>query len=232
MSNFKGLIQTLKSRIVITKDGSHTLYSEQFGATYHSIHGAMIEGEHVFIKQGLLFQVERLGLKKLNILEMGFGSGLNAFLTYVANEKLQCQINYHSIEAFPIDLEEALTLNYTQAYSKEQQALFKTLHECEWNKEHVITEYFSLHKYNTSLENFTTNLKFDVIYYDAFSPTDQPDLWTAEVFTKMHDLLSDNGILVTYCAQGQMKRNMKAADFSIQALPGPPGKREMTRGLK
>lgn len=222
----------MKSRIIITKDGSHTLYSEQFDATYHSIHGAVVESEHVFIKNGLLFQVERLNLKSVNILEMGFGTGLNAFLSYVSSEQLKFHINYHSIEAFPVATEEVEKLNYINSYSIEQQVVFKKLHECEWNKNQQISQLFSLHKHLLILENFNSDFKFDVIYYDAFSPTDQPELWTTDIFKKMYNLLSEKGVLVTYCAQGQMKRNMKAAGFIVKALKGPPGKREMTRAEK
>lgn len=208
------------------------MYSAHFDATYHSIHGAVIESDHVFIKNGLLFQFENLNQHELHILEMGFGTGLNAFLTYITSKNLQLKINYHSIEAFPVLTNDALTLNYSESYSEEEQYFFRKLHECEWNKDVHISDNFNLHKHQCLLDNFKSDLKFDVIYYDAFSPTDQPELWTTDVFKKMYDLLTDKGILVTYCAQGQMKRNMKEAGFLVKPLPGPPGKREMTRAIK
>lgn len=219
-------------RFITTADGSHTLYSEQFGATYHSVNGAIIESQHVFIDNGLVYQFNRQPLATVNILEMGFGSGLNAYLTYLKSRELGLAINYHTIEAFPVSLTDALKLNYAEQQSRTNKQLFNKLHECLWNKEYQLTSLFSFTKYKSSPHDFTVDIKFDLIYYDAFSPKEQPELWTELLFKDLFRLLNTNGVLVTYCAQGQMKRNLKAAGFKVQTLAGPPGKREMTRGIK
>lgn len=221
-----------KQRFIVTRDGSHTLYSEQFHATYHSVNGAREESLYVFIKNGLLKYLSEHNTNELNILEMGFGSGLNAILTYIEAQKLRLKINYHTIEAFPVNLNDVNQLNYSSNFSETDLATFKKLHECSWNSSHEINNTFTLTKHNCTLQNFSTNKQFDIIYFDAFSPTQQPELWTEEVFTKMYNNLNNKGILVTYCAQGQMKRNLKVAGFMVKALPGFFGKREMTLAIK
>lgn len=221
-----------KQRFIITRDGSHTLYSEQFKATYHSVNGAMEESLYVFIKNGLHRYLSEHNTNNLNILEMGFGSGLNTILTYIETQKLNLEINYHTVEAFPINLNDATQLNYSDKFSETDLITFKKLHECSWNHSHELNAAFTLTKHNCTLQDFNINKQFDIIYFDAFSPIQQPELWTEEVFTKMHNLLKSGGVLVTYCAQGQMKRNLKASGFVIKALPGFFGKREMTLAIK
>ena len=217
---------------LLTDDHSHTLFSERFKATYHSTRGAISESKHVFIQNGLQYIHERFQPKDISVLEVGFGTGLNAFMTYLYAEEHSLKINYHSIEAYPVLLSDSSQLNYTKEFSEKEKTVFNQMHQQEWNRIDQISDSFSFIKHLCLVEEFNSPQKFDVIYFDAFSPSKQPELWTESVLRKMYDLLKENGILVTYCAQGQMKRNMKQAGFKVQTLPGALGKREMTRGLK
>lgn len=217
---------------LVTDDHSHTLFSEKFKATYHSTRGAISESKHVFIQNGLQYVHEQLQLKEISILEIGFGTGLNAFMTYLYAQEQDLKINYQSIEAYPVPITEAAQLNYTNDFSEHEKVVFYQMHQQEWNRVGLISDSFSLTKYLCLLEEFTSQQQFDIIYFDAFSPSEQPELWTEAIFKKMYDLLHANGVLVTYCAQGQMKRNMQQVGFKVKALPGFGSKREMTRGEK
>jgi tRNA U34 5-methylaminomethyl-2-thiouridine-forming methyltransferase MnmC len=218
--------------LLVTGDNSQTLYSTRFNATYHSTHGAVSESKHVFIQNGLQYVHEQLNLKSINILEIGFGTGLNAFMTYLYARQHAVKIHYHGIEAYPVPMEAALKLNYTVDFTEHENRLFEHLHVQPWNEVGEVSGFFSFTKHLCSVEKFMCDDKFDVIYFDAFSPSEQPELWTTEIFKKMFALLADKGIFVTYCAQGQMKRNMKSVGFKVKALPGFGGKREMTRAEK
>lgn len=215
---------------ITTDDQSHTLFSERFKATYHSTRGAVSESKHVFIQNGLQYFVEQFNLKEVSILEIGFGTGLNTFETYLFAKEHHLKVDYHAIEAFPVLIEDVLKLNYVNQFSEHDKLVFHKLHQLEWNRAGEINDLFSFTKHLVLLEKFSSQQKFNLIYFDAFSPSEQPELWTEEIFKKMFDLLENNGLLVTYCAQGQMKRNMKHAGFKVKALPGALGKREMTRG--
>ncbi len=217
---------------LVTDDNSHTLFSERFKTTYHSTRGAMSESKHVFIQNGLQYVHEQFQAKEISILEIGFGTGLNAFMTYLFAEEHALKINYQSVEAYPVPLAEASQLNYTNDFSGQEKVVFSQLHLQEWNREMQVSNLFTLKKHLCLLEEFSSQKQFDLIYFDAFSPSEQPELWTEFVFKKMYDLLAKYGVLVTYCAQGQMKRTMKKVGFDLQTLPGALGKREMTRGLK
>ena len=217
---------------LVTDDHSHTLFSERFKATYHSTRGAMSESKHVFIENGLQFFYEQYNSKEISILEIGFGTGLNAFMTYLFAKEHGLKINYHTIEAFPVPFTQANKLNYSSELSDQEKIVFHQMHEQEWNRGEEIAKDFLLTKYLGLVEEFNTLQNFNIIYFDAFSPSEQPELWTEHIFKSMFDLLEKNGVLVTYCAQGQMKRNMKSAGFKVVALPGFGGKREMTRAEK
>jgi len=217
----------MTNKLVITNDGSHSIFNPEVNETYHSKHGAIVEAEYVFIKNGLLAEYK----KQFNILEVGFGTGLNALLTAQKAEQKKITINYHGIELYPVPKESYIQLNFTELIGEEKSKSLQ-LHECEWEKEHVINNFFKLTKNKIALENYTSKTKFDIIYFDAFSPEKQPELWTAEVFQNMYDLLKEDGFLVTYCAKGVVKRTMKAVGFEIIVLDGPPGKRQMTRANK
>ena len=217
----------MSNKLVITNDGSHSIFNPEVNETYHSKHGAIVEAEYVFIKNGLLAENK----KQFSILEVGFGTGLNALLTAQKAQQKKIAINYHGIELYPVPKESYIQLNFTELIGEEKSKLLN-LHECNWEEEHVINKFFKLTKNEIALENYTSKTKFDIIYFDAFSPEKQAELWTAEIFQNMYDLLKEDGFLITYCAKGVVKRTMKAVGFEIVVLDGPPGKRQMTRANK
>jgi len=222
----------MQRKLILTGDGSHTISMPELNVTYHSIHGAIQESKHVFIEAGLksLLPVEGTAL---NVFEMGFGTGLNALLTIIESERLQRKIYYETVEQFPVDTGEVRSLNYCeQLYREDLQPIFEQLHSCEWEKKVNITENFGFNKSRTNLLNLETSETFELIYFDAFAPNTQPELWTNEIFEKMFAMLEPGGILVTYCSKGDVRRAMQAAGFIVEKLPGPRGKREMTRALR
>lgn len=222
-----------RREIVFTEDGSHSIYLPELDEHYHSSHGALRESLHVFIRHGL-DEKARENSGEISILEMGFGTGLNAWLALCWSLRENCPLRYETLEAYPVDPSAALELNYTAQASAtdEERSLFASLHHAAWNTETEIVPGFRFAKRETTLEDFQTAQQYDLIFYDAFAPRVQPELWTTAVFEKLFAQLKHGGILVTYCAKGEVKRNMKAAGFSVEALPGPPGKREMTRARK
>lgn len=217
--------------LIDTQDGSHSLYSEQFGETYHSKYGAIQESLHVFIKAG--FHPKMQEHNSFSILDIGFGSGLNAFLTFLEGEKWNKSIVYEAVEAYPVAISKALTLNYpTQLNAKNKVDIFTQMHECEWNVEHQLSSKFSFKKNLKHFEDLEYEEVFDIIYFDAFAPNTQPELWEIPVLSVMYKALRKNGIFVTYSAKGSVKRNLQSVGFTIEKLAGPPGKREMLRGVK
>jgi len=219
-----------EQEIRLTSDGSPTLLSKRFGVTYHSIHGAIQESEHVFIDAGFrYFSMQQA----LSILEIGLGTGLNAYMTYLENKKTCKQISYTGIEAFPIGNEQLAALNYPQLLNEEKTAdIFEQMHHCPFDQPVQLANNFTFEKRLMKFEELEDQETYDLIYFDAFGPTSQPELWREELLQKMHNALLPGGVLVTYCAKGVVKRTLKAIGFSIEALPGPPGKREMTRAKK
>jgi len=222
----------MQRKLILTGDGSHTISMPELNVAYHSIHGAIQESKHVFIEAGLksLLPVEGTAL---NVFEMGFGTGLNALLTIIESERLQRKIYYETVEQFPVGNGEVRSLNYCEQLDREDlQPIFEQLHSCEWEKKVNITENFGFNKSRTNLLNLETSETFELIYFDAFAPNVQPELWTNEIFEKMFAMLEPGGILVTYCSKGDVRRAMQAAGFIVEKLPGPRGKREMTRALR
>ena len=217
----------MNNKIVITNDGSHSIFNPEINETYHSKHGAIVEAEHVFIKNGF----SKANKNELNILEIGFGTGLNALLTSQKAVQKSITVNYHTMELYPVPKENYTQLNFTDLIGLEKESLLN-LHETPWEEECKINEFFSLNKSKSDLEHYTSNTKFDIIYFDAFSPEKQPELWTEIIFKKMYNYLKEDGFLVTYCAKGVVKRTMKSVGFDVIALDGPPGKRQMTRADK
>ncbi len=214
-----------------TEDGSHSLFSDLYKVSYHSKYGAVQETAHVFIDAGLNYQKQRLN--SISILEVGFGSGLNALMTLQAAQDANLKITFHTIESNPISLSVAQQLNYTnQLQIPQLQDTFIQMHSLAENQVHQLDDHFQFCKWIGKLEAFKTTDRFDVIYFDAFAPTSQPELWTEPVFQAMYDCLNPKGVLVTYCAKGVVKRTLKGVGFEIDAIPGPPGKREMTRAVK
>ena len=219
-------------KIIETSDGSHTLYNAVLDETYHSTHGALTESLHVFIKEGLHYYLAQKKPIVLNILEVGFGTGLNALLTCLEAEKLKIQVNYHSLEPYPIDVALLSHLNYTTSLAENSKQIFEQLHASEWERPVQITRDFTLNKSKTSLTAFKSLQVFDIAYFDAFAPRKQPELWEKDALEKVIMLLKAEGIFVTYSAMGALKRNLKSLDMLVESIPGPPGKREMTRGIK
>ncbi|MFK7948465.1 MAG: tRNA (5-methylaminomethyl-2-thiouridine)(34)-methyltransferase MnmD [Saprospiraceae bacterium] len=214
-----------------TQDGSHSVFSDKYGVSYHSKYGAIQETQHVFINAGL--RLKAVEQSEISILEIGFGTGLNAFMTYLESEKRGLTIDYIGVEAYPISMEIAKNLNFaTQVQQPESQFVLNKIHEVEWERSVAINDHFKLTKVKKLFETLDYENQFDIIYFDAFAPTSQPELWQIPLLTSMYKALKQHGIFVTYCAKGQFKRDLKAIGFTVEAIPGPPGKREMTRALK
>ena len=228
----------MEKSLIITKDGSHTVSIPEMNVSYHSLHGAIQESGHVFINQGLRFFQNYNAAAEIHVLEMGFGTGLNALLSLMeAGSNLS--IHYTAIELFPLTIGEAKTLNYCEQLKREDLLpSFEKMHQCEWERDVAINPFFAIHKLQLSLLNIknsnffhNSSLRPDIIYFDAFAPAAQPELWTKEVFEMLYAILKDNGILVTYCSKGVVRRAMQAAGFVVEKVPGPPGKREIVRAL-
>lgn len=219
----------MKREIITTKDGSTSLYIPQWDETYHSKNGAIQETYHVFIKNGLsLFNDE-----PISILEIGFGTGLNAFVTFLEATKNSQIIDYTGVEAFPITFEEASKMNYpVQLNALEHTSIFEQLHHVSWNEKHSISKFFLFKKLNIYFEEIIAKNEFDLIYFDAFGYDVQPQLWSEEIFKKMYDALKTKGVLVTYACRTSIKKAMQSAGFTIEKLPGALGKREMLRATK
>lgn len=218
--------------IATTADGSKTLFVPQWDEHYHSIHGARQESLHVFIDAGLKYYLEQYAPKYIHIFEVGLGTGLNALLTAQNIDGQDIKVKYQSIEAYPLTMDEVSALNYIDKKDEEAYQLYHAIHQSSWDERNTINENFSILKVHNFLENWTSEEKVDLVYFDAFAPSAQPQLWTEDIFEMIYENMSENGVLVTYCAKGVVKRAMKAAGFKIEAIPGPPGKREMTRAIK
>jgi tRNA U34 5-methylaminomethyl-2-thiouridine-forming methyltransferase MnmC len=219
----------LKREILQTLDGSTTIHLPDWNESYHSKHGAIQEAYHVFIKNGLsLFEG-----KPISILEIGFGTALNAFITFLEAQKLRLTIQYVGVEAYPISPEEVLSMNYVAELSaEEKRSIFEAMHMCNWEERNAISNDFTLTKRKQFFEEISDESKFDLIYFDAFGYRVQPELWSTEIFEKMYKALKEEGVLVTYAARGVVKRSMLEVGFTVEKLPGPPGKREMFRATK
>lgn len=219
----------MHTEIKKTKDGSLTLYVPELDEHYHSIHGAVQESMHVFIRAGL-GKAER---NNINLYEVGFGTGLNALLTLISKKPGIC-INYYAVEKYPLHWNEVARLGYDRFLSltKQDRDLFRKMHEVGWDERALIAATFSLHKIHGDLLSDSLTNNTDLIYFDAFAPEAQPELWSEGVFTKLFSRLNPGGLLVTYCAKGEVRRRMVRAGFLVERLAGPPGKREMLRAQK
>lgn len=219
-------------KIFATQDGSHSIFSEQFGVSYHSKYGAIQETQHVFINAGL--RLKAVVQSEIAILDIGFGTGLNALMTLLEAEKRNLQIDYVAYEAYPINHEQVEILNYAHVLDlkKEYATAFQQMHYAAWEANHQLTDNFNFIKHLTTFDRVDYVNKFDLVYFDAFAPNSQPELWETPIMERMYQSLKTDGALVTYCAKGSVKRTMKALGFTIEKLQGPPGKREMTRAIK
>lgn len=227
----------MKREVVITADGSSTIHLPDWDEQYHSKHGAIQEAYHVFIKHGLHHFCKRGQSKDINkdiaILEIGFGTGLNAFISLLEAEKLNIKIHYFGVEGYPVLMDEINQLNYPAELKVENRVpLFKKLHKASWEETHIISENFSIEKQNRFFSEIKEKDKYNIIYFDAFGARVQPELWTESIFLKMYNALKAEGVLVTYSAKGSVRRAMEAVGFIVERLPGPPGKREMLRACK
>ena len=217
-----------KRELVTTSDGTSSIFLPQLNEHYHSHHGAVQESQHVFMKMG--WEVVFPNIDHVAILEVGFGTGLNTWLVYHdVKWNSRPVVHYTALELYPVQLELARELKYASAQESND---FMLLHETEWNTSVVVHHRFTLEKRSTSLHDFSAQRQYDLIFFDAFAPRVQPEMWTREVFDQMFRLLNPGGILVTYCCKGDVRRNMIAAGFKVEKVPGPPGKREMLRATK
>lgn len=219
----------MKREIIITLDGSTTIHLPEWNESYHSKHGAIQEAYHVFIKNGLsLFKG-----KSVSVLEIGFGTGLNAFITALESQKNNQVIEYVGVEAYPVSIEEALQMNYVaELNAQNETAVFQNIHESKWEEKKSISDTFSLTKRKQFFHDITDTNAFDLIYFDAFGFRVQPELWSVEIFEKMFAALKPKGVLVTYACRSSIKKAMLEVGFTVEKLPGAPGKREMLRAFK
>jgi len=216
----------LKRKIVLTKDGSSSIYLPDKDEHYHSTHGAVQESMHVFIKNGLYRFINQKD--KIDILEVGFGTGLNAILSLISTESHKAKINYHGIEPFPISPDELDQLNYDEFLDNEfAQSNLQKMHSIPFNQWHSLNSNFDLIKYNHPLLDCSFSTKFDLVYYDAFGPRAQPEMWALAPLEYVVSHLRNKGVFVTYCVKGSVKRNLQKLGLEVEKLPGPPGKREM-----
>jgi tRNA U34 5-methylaminomethyl-2-thiouridine-forming methyltransferase MnmC len=220
----------MKREIIVTADGSHSVSSPGNGITYHSTHGALQESMHVFIGAGLNHIA---GKDRISVFEMGFGTGLNALLTIAEAEKKQQKIYYETVEADPLEANIYTLLNYCEQLNRpDLQPLLELLHSCDWNVPVEITPYFIFKKHLISLPEFSGNQHFDLIYFDAFAPEVQPELWTTAIFKKIYGLMKPNAVLTTYCSKSVVRKAMAEAGLIVTKIPGPPHKREMVRAKR
>lgn len=213
----------------LTGDGSGTLYSSEMQESYHSLNGAVQESRHVFIEAGL----KHCTRKSIHLFEIGFGTGLNALLTWGEAKRSHLDITYTAIEAFPLPLETTSALGYDSLEPKLQVDAFNQLHAASWGSPVILEKgCFSLYKLEGDFTTMSFQSRFDLLYFDAFAPEKQPEMWEEHLFARLFENLNENGILVTYCAKGEVRRRLQRCGFNVERIPGPPGKREMIRAVK
>lgn len=218
----------MKRTVIKTKDGSSSIFVPELDESFHSLNGAYTESMHVFIDKGL----RQRDKKELKILEIGFGTGLNCILTCKENITLQRQIHYHAIELFPITTDEMSLLDFNDFLDENFLDLFRKMHLSAWDEQCPILDNFILKKLTGDLQTYKFENNYDLIYFDAFAPNKQAEMWTPAIFQKMYDCLCFDGLLVTYCAKGEVRRIMQSVGFAVERTDGPPGKREMLVATK
>lgn len=219
----------VKKERIITEDGSHSFWVPELNETYHSRFGAIQESKHVYINAGLKALPH---VSSIQVLEVGFGTGLNALLTLLEPCTCGANIDYTTLEPYPLTDDEYSHLNYGSFFDGAAPALLQTLHEAAWQQRVVIAKGFVLNKLNILLQDFVPQQQFHLVYFDAFAPAVQPELWTTTIFEKIYNAVYDEGIVVTYCSKVQVQKAMKEAGFAVEKLAGPTGKREMIRARK
>ncbi len=221
----------MKRTLFKTGDGSYTLHIPEWDEQYHSKHGAIAEALHVFIKEGLYHWFSKNKETEVSILEIGFGTGLNAFLTFLETKKNLFKVNYTGVEAYPLEIDEIVKLNYTSLLNASEE-IFLKMHHSPWEEMSGISGNFQLTKQKKFFSEINSENSFNLIYFDAFGIRVQPELWTEVIFKKMYAALKPNGALVTYAANGNARRAMQTVGFEVERLSGPPGKKEMLRATK
>ena len=212
-----------------TADGSYTLYVPELDEHYHSVKGALTESQHIFIEMGL----KHASAPEPRILEIGLGTGLNAFLTLLAAEEMQRKVHYTGIERYPLAEETLRQLDYPGIIGKKHEEDYYAIHQAPWEKETNLSPWFTLHKIEGDFTQHTFQKGYDIIYFDAFAPEKQPEMWEQALFNTLYNVLNEGGILTTYCAKGVVRRMLQTAGFTVERLPGPPGgKREILRATK
>ena len=212
-----------------TADGSYTLYVPELDEHYHSVKGALTESRHIFIEMGL----KHSSVCSPRILEIGFGTGLNCFLTFLTAEEEKRHIHYTGIERFPLNQDMICKLDYPTIVDCGHTDDYFAIHQAPWEKDIELSPWFTLRKLEGDFTNYTFEKGYDIIYFDAFAPEKQPEMWEQSLFDSLFDVLNEGGILTTYCAKGVVRRMLQAAGFTVERLPGPPGgKREILRATK
>lgn len=219
----------MKREIIKTKDGSHTIFMPEWNESYHSKNGAIQEAKHVFIQTGLSLFKD----KEVTIMEIGFGTGLNAFITFLESKLVNQKINYVGVEAYPVDLKEIEMLNYIEELNANSDELvFNSMHTSKWEEKFEVSSIFNLTKRKQFFQDIKDIDTFDLVYFDAFGFALQPELWSEEIFQTMYKAMKNNSILVTYACRTPIRKAMLTAGFKVEKLPGAPGKREMLRATK
>ena len=218
----------INRELQLTADGSHTLFIPEMDEHYHSVNGAVQESRHVFIQSGL----HHVQKNAVTVLEIGFGTGLNAFLTLLDAEESRRSVCYYSFELYPLDMHLVDSLNFAGTICPARQDTFRALHTADWDAPVRITDLFTLHKIQGDSNRKEIPAGIDLVYFDAFAPDKQPEMWNQEIFNRLFAGMNEGGVLTTYCAKGVVRRMMKEAGYTVERIPGPPGKREMLRAIK
>lgn len=218
----------MERKLKMTEDGSHTMFVYGLEEPYHSTHGALQESMHVFITQGL----QTVSEPSVRILEVGFGTGLNALLTLTESIRLKLNIYYHAVEKFPLTESEYNLLNYEKVITPSPKGILHRMHSCPWGEEVIISDRFTLYKEEADFRHMNPQKNINLVYFDAFSPDKQPELWTNDVFAAIEKVALQGTILVTYSSKGIVRRTLTSCGFDVQKVSGPPGKREMIRAIK
>ena len=222
----------LKKSWILTKDGSSTLRIDSLNESYHSLHGAVTESEFVYLDNGLRFWQKSHSVSKASVLEIGYGTGLLAFLSFLNQLNNKMEIDYTSLEAYPLKIKDLERLNYNSFFESNQHISFLDFSKLPWNNINQIIPKYSILKHNIFFEDFKSEKLYDIIYYDAFGFHAQPNLWEIEWMKKCFDLLNNGGLWISFCAKGSVRRGLQKVGFDVVRLPGPPGKREMLRAIK
>ena len=212
-----------------TADGSYTLYVPELDEHYHSVKGALTESQHIFIDMGL----KHSSVTDPHILEIGLGTGLNCVLTLLEAKESQRHVYYTGIERYPLNEEIIRKLNYPSIIGKECKEDYFAIHQAPWEEDVCLSPWFTIHKMEGDFTHYSFEQKYDIIYFDAFAPEKQPEMWEQSLFDNLYQVLNEGGILTTYCAKGVVRRMLQTAGFKVERLPGPPGgKREILRATK